>query len=120
MHMSDPVSLMAPFRRGSGWNRSIAAGARPARRDPGASACAWRKACSPPRVAAAFAMAIGTAVDDGRAGVRRVFAKATAMRLAARKIARLALVAKGFEFAAALAVLAFGGALLVGAQGGGV
>jgi hypothetical protein len=39
------------------------------------------------------------------------------MRLAAGESSRLALVAKGFEFAAALAVLAFGVALLVGARG---
>jgi hypothetical protein len=42
------------------------------------------------------------------------------MRLAAGENSRFALVAKGFEFAAALAVLAFGVALLVGAQGGAV
>ena len=45
-----------------------------------------------------------------------VFAKSTAMRLAAGENSRLALVAKGFEFAAALAVLAFGVALLFGAR----
>jgi hypothetical protein len=40
------------------------------------------------------------------------------MRLAAGESSRLALVARGFEFAAALAVLAFGVALLIGARGG--
>jgi hypothetical protein len=48
-----------------------------------------------------------------------VFAKSAAMRLAAGEDSRLALVARGFEFAAALAVLAFGVALMVAASGGG-
>jgi hypothetical protein len=39
------------------------------------------------------------------------------MRLAAGDNSRLALVARGFEFAAALAVLPFGVALLAGARG---
>jgi nickel/cobalt exporter len=68
-------------------------------------------------VAAAFAMAIGTAVATGALAWIAVFAKAAAMRLAAGDNSRLALVAKGFEFAAALAVLAFGVALLLGVRG---
>ena len=39
------------------------------------------------------------------------------MRLAAGDDSRVALAARGFEFAAALLVLAFGLALLLGAQG---
>jgi nickel/cobalt transporter (NicO) family protein len=67
-------------------------------------------------IAAAFAMAIGTAVTTGALAWMAVFAKSAAMRLAAGENSRLALVAKGFEFAAALAVLAFGLALLVGSR----
>ena len=69
-------------------------------------------------VAATFAMALGTAVTTGALAWIAVFAKSAAMRLAAGENSRLALVARGFEFAAALAVLAFGVALLIGSRGG--
>ena len=69
-------------------------------------------------VAAALAIAIGTAATTAALAWLAVFAKTTAMRLAAGENSRLALVARGFEFAAALAVLAFGVALLVSARGG--
>ena len=62
-------------------------------------------------VAATFAMALGTAVTTGALAWTAVFAKSAAMRLAAGENSRLALVARGFEFAAALAVLVFGVAL---------
>jgi nickel/cobalt transporter (NicO) family protein len=62
-------------------------------------------------------MAIGTAVATGALAWIAVFAKSAAMRLAGGENSRLALVARGFEFAAALAVLAFGVALLLGARG---
>ena len=62
-------------------------------------------------------MAIGTAVTTGALAWMAVFAKSAAMRLAAGENSRLALVAKGSEFTAALAVLAFGVALLLGAKG---
>src|SRR5258708_8195660 len=68
-------------------------------------------------VAAALAMAIGTAVATGALAWVAVFAKSTAMRLAAGENSRLALVARGFEFTAALAVFAFGVALLIRARG---
>ena len=67
--------------------------------------------------AAAFAMAIGTAVATGALAWIAVFAKSAAMRLARGENSRLALVARAFEFAAALAVLTFGVALLLGARG---
>jgi len=46
-----------------------------------------------------------------------VFAKSTAMRLAAGEESRAALIGRGLEFAAALAVLAFGLLLMFGARG---
>ena len=67
-------------------------------------------------VAATFAMALGTAVTTGALAWTAVFAKSTAMRLAAGENSRLALVARGFEFAAALAVLVFGVALIIGGR----
>jgi len=69
-------------------------------------------------IAATFAMALGAAVTTGALAWVAVFAKSAAMRLAAGENSRLALVARGFEFAAALGVLAFGVVLMVGARGG--
>ncbi|MBV8663180.1 MAG: nickel/cobalt transporter [Hyphomicrobiales bacterium] len=69
-------------------------------------------------VAATFAMSLGTAITTGALACAAVFAKKIAMRLAAGETSRLALVARSCEFVAALAVLAFGLGLLIGAQGG--
>ena len=63
-------------------------------------------------------MALGAAVTTGALAAIAVFGKSLAMRLAAGEDSRLMLVARGFEFAAALAVLAFGLALMAGARGG--
>jgi ABC-type nickel/cobalt efflux system permease component RcnA len=68
-------------------------------------------------ILATLAMALGTAVTTGALAWVAVFAKSLAMRVAAGENSRLALVAKGFEFTAALAVLAFGVALMLGARG---
>jgi nickel/cobalt transporter (NicO) family protein len=62
-------------------------------------------------------MAIGTAAATGALAWTAVFAKSAAMRLAAGENSRLALVARGFEFAAAVAVLLLGVVLLMGARG---
>ena len=57
-------------------------------------------------------MALGTAATTGALATIAVFAKSAALRLAAGKDSRAALVARGFEFATGLAVLAFGLALI--------
>jgi nickel/cobalt exporter len=59
-------------------------------------------------VAATFAMALGTALTTGAIASIAVFAKSLAVRLAAGEGSRILLIARGFEFAAALIVLAFG------------
>ena len=59
-------------------------------------------------------MSLGTAVTTGALACAAVFAKGVALRFAAGQDSRVALVARGFEFAAALLVLGFGLALLVG------
>jgi ABC-type nickel/cobalt efflux system permease component RcnA len=76
----------------------------------------WRAAVG--TVIAAGARPCSGAATTGALAWMAVFAKSAAMRLVAGENSRFALVAKGFEFAAALAVLAFGVALLVGARGG--
>jgi ABC-type nickel/cobalt efflux system permease component RcnA len=69
-------------------------------------------------VEATLAMALGTAATTAALAWTAVFAKSTALRFAAGEDSRVALVARGFEFAAALAVLVFGVALMLGARGG--
>jgi nickel/cobalt transporter (NicO) family protein len=120
MHMPDPAQLNGPFSWRAAAGTVIAAGARPCSGAILVLVFAMAQGLFAAGVAAAFAMAIGTAVTTAALAWIAVFAKSAAMRLAAGEDSRLALVAKGFEFAAALAVLAFGVALLVGAQGGAV
>ena len=69
-------------------------------------------------VAATLAISLGTAITTGALAIAAVFAKAFSMRLAAGESSRVLLVARGFEFVAALAVLAFGLALFWGATAG--
>src|SRR5208283_3406284 len=67
----------------------------------------------PAGIAATFAMALGVAVTTGALALLAALAKATAMRFAAGEDSRAALVARTLEFAASLAVLAFGLLLLI-------
>jgi len=60
----------------------------------------------------------GHCVRSGALAAMAVYAKAVAMRFASGEDTRTALVARAFEFAASLAVLAFGLVLLLGARGG--
>jgi nickel/cobalt transporter (NicO) family protein len=117
MHMPDAAQLNGPFSWRAAAGTVIAAGARPCSGAILVLVFAMAQGLFAAGVAAAFAMAIGTAVTTGALAWMAVFAKSAAMRLAAGENSRLALVAKGFEFAAALAVLAFGLALLVGSRG---
>jgi nickel/cobalt exporter len=118
MHMPDPADLNGPFSWRAAVGTVIAAGARPCSGAILVLVFAMAQGLFAAGIAAALAMAIGTAAATGALAWVAVFAKSTAMRLAAGENSRLALVAKGFEFAAALAVLAFGVALLIGVRGG--
>ena len=115
--MPDPADLNGPFSWRAAAGTVIAAGARPCSGAILVLVFAMAQGLFAAGVAAAFAMAIGTAVTTGALAWVAVFAKSTAMRLASGENSRLALVARGFEFAAALAVLTFGVALLLGARG---
>jgi nickel/cobalt transporter (NicO) family protein len=117
MHMPDPAQLNGSFSWRAAAGTVIAAGARPCSGAILVLVFAMAQGLFVAGVAAAFAMAIGTAVATGALAWVAVFAKSTAMRLASGESSRLALVARGFEFVAALAVLAFGVALLVGVRG---
>jgi nickel/cobalt exporter len=63
-------------------------------------------------IAATFAMSLGTALTTGALALAAVFAKALAIRFAAGEETRVAMLARAFEFVAALLVLGFGLALL--------
>ena len=118
MHMPDPAGLDGRLSWRAAAGTVIAAGARPCSGAILVLVFAMAQGLFAAGVAAAFAMAIGTAATTGALAWIAVFAKAAPMRLAAGENSLLALVARGFEFAAALAVLAFGVALLLGVRGG--
>ena len=117
IHAPDPAQLNGPFSWRNAAATVIAAGARPCSGAILVLVFAMAQGLFAAGVVAALAIAIGTAATTGALAWMAVFAKSAAMRLAAGENSRLALVAKGFEFAAALAVLAFGVALLAGARG---
>ncbi len=117
-HAPDPARLGAGFSWRAAAGTVIAAGVRPCSGAILVLVFALSQGLFAAGVAATFAMALGTAVTTGALAWIAVFAKSAAMRLAAGENSRLALVARGFEFAAALAVLAFGVALLIGSRGG--
>jgi len=116
-HAFDPAELTGPFSWRDAVGTVIAAGARPCSGAILVLVFAMAQGLFAAGVAATFAMALGTAMTTGALAWLAVFAKSLAMRLAAGENSRLALVARGFEFAAALAVLIFGVALIVGARG---
>jgi nickel/cobalt transporter (NicO) family protein len=118
MHMPDPAELDRRFSWRAAAGTVIAAGARPCSGAILILVFAMAQGLFAAGVMAALAMAIGTAATTAALAWVAVFAKSTAMRLAAGEKSHLALVARGFEFAAALAVLALGVALLLGARGG--
>ena len=117
VHAPDPAALDRAFSWRGAVGTVIAAGVRPCSGAILVLVFALAQGLFAAGVAATFAMALGTAVTTGALASMAVFAKSTAMRFAAGENSRVALVARGFEFAAALAVLAFGVALLVGARG---
>jgi ABC-type nickel/cobalt efflux system permease component RcnA len=116
-HAPDPTRLDQAFSWRDAAGTVIAAGARPCSGAILVLVFAMAQGLFAAGVAATFAMALGTAVTTGALAWTAVFAKSAAMRLAAGENSRLALVARGFEFAAALTVLAFGVALLIGSHG---
>jgi nickel/cobalt exporter len=117
-HAPDPALLDGVYSWRDAAGTVIAAGLRPCSGAILVLVFALAQGLFAAGVEATFAMALGTAVTTGALASIAVFAKSTAMRLAAGENSRVALVARSFEFAAALAVLAFGLALMFGARGG--
>jgi nickel/cobalt exporter len=118
LHAPDPALLDGAFSWRGAVGTVIAAGLRPCSGAILVLVFALAQGLFAAGVAATFAMALGTAVTTGALAFMAVFAKSTAVRFAAGEESLAALVARGFEFAAALAVLAFGVALMFGARGG--
>ena len=116
-HAPDPSTLGDGFSWRAAAMTVVAAGSRPCSGAILVLVFALAQGLFPAGVAATFAMSLGTALTTGALAWAAVFAKRIAMRLAAGEDSRVALAARGFEFAAALLVLAFGVALLVGSQG---
>ncbi len=112
------AALDGPFCWRDAAGTVIAAGARPCSGAILLLVFALSQGLFAAGVAAVFAMALGTATTTGALAFLAVFAKSTAMRLAAGEYSKAAIIARGLEFAAALAVLAFGLLLMLGARGG--
>ena len=116
-HAPDPTTLGEGFSWRGALATVVAAGARPCSGAILVLVFALSQQAFLYGVAATFAISLGTAVTTGALAFAAVFAKSLSMRFAAGENTRVMLIARGFEFAAALAVLAFGLALWMGASG---
>jgi nickel/cobalt exporter len=118
-HAPDPAQLGDSFSWRGAAATVVAAGARPCSGAIVVLTFALTQGLLAAGIVATFAMALGTAVTTGALACLAVFAKDAAVRLASRESSRATLVARGLELAAALCVLAYGLALLLGPTGGG-
>jgi nickel/cobalt exporter len=113
-HAPDPRALGDGFSWRSAATTIVAAGSRPCSGAILVLVFSLARNVFPAGIAATFAMSLGTAVTTGALACAAVFAKGLALRFAAGQDSRVALIARAFEFAAALLVLCFGLALLAG------
>jgi nickel/cobalt exporter len=117
-HAPDPRTLGADFSWRAALATVAAAGARPCSGALLILVFALAQGLFWVGVAAVFAVSLGTAITTGALACLAVFAKGIAVRFARGEDSRVALVGRAFEFAAALAVLAFGLALYFAASSG--
>lgn len=113
VHMPTPQEASAATLR-SAAGAVLAAGLRPCSGAIIVLVFALAQGVFPLGIAATFAMALGTAVTTGALAALAVLAKGTALRLAAGRGERAALLVGALEVLAAAFVLAFGLALLAG------
>lgn len=118
VHAPDPNELGDGFSWRGAIAAVVAAGSRPCSGSILVLVFALAQGAFAAGVATTFAISLGTGVTTGALAWAAVFAKDVAMRFAAGEDARVTLIARGFEFAAALLVLVFGVALLVGMNAG--
>ena len=116
-HAPDPSTLGDGFSWRGALATVVAAGARPCSGAILVLVFALSQQVFLYGVAATFAISLGTAVTTGALAFAAVFAKSLSMRFAAGEDTRVMVIARGFELAAALCVLAFGLALWMGASG---
>ncbi|MGO9742940.1 MAG: nickel/cobalt transporter [Roseiarcus sp.] len=110
-HAPDPSALEDGFSWRGAAATVVAAGSRPCSGSILVLVFALAQGVFAAGIAATFAISIGAAVTTGALAVGATYAKKLSLRFAAGESCRVALVARSFEFAAALAVLGFGLAL---------
>ncbi len=118
VHMPDPATLGGLFSWQAAAGTIVAAGLRPCSGAILVLVFSAAQGIFLAGVGATLAMAAGTAITTGALAAAAVYAKDLARRLSARQGRRGALVLRGLEFCAALAVLLLGLALLTGALTG--
>jgi nickel/cobalt exporter len=116
MHAIDAARLGVGFRWGDALATVVAAGLRPCSGAILALVFTLSQGAFMAGVGATLLMSAGTAITTGALAATAVFAKDLAARLAARKARRADILLRSAEFLAALLVLAFGAALLLGAR----
>jgi nickel/cobalt exporter len=114
VHAPDPRQLGDGFSWRGAAATVFAAGARPCSGAILVLVFALAQGLFLAGIGATLAMALGTAVTTGALAALAVLAKDIALRFARQDSSTAGLVARAFEFAAALAVLGFGMALLLG------
>jgi nickel/cobalt exporter len=114
VHAPDPSQLGDGFSWRSAAATVFAAGARPCSGAILVLVFALAQGIFLAGIGSTLAMALGTAVTTGALATLAVFAKTVALRFVRRESSLAGIVARAFEFAAALAVLAFGALLLLG------
>jgi ABC-type nickel/cobalt efflux system permease component RcnA len=114
VHAADPNALGEGFSWRGAAATIFAAGARPCSGAILVLVFALAQGLFLAGIGATLAMALGTAMTTGALAAFAVLAKDLALRLTKRDPSVAGLVARGFELAAAAAVLAFGVLLLLG------
>jgi ABC-type nickel/cobalt efflux system permease component RcnA len=113
IHAPDAAQLEGPFSWRGAAATVLAAGMRPCSGAIVVLTFALTQGLFMAGIAATLAMALGVAATTGALAALAVFGKDLAMRFAQRETLRAALLARSLEFAAALAVLAYGLALVL-------
>ncbi|WBJ99592.1 nickel/cobalt transporter [Methylocystis parvus] len=114
-HALDPATLSGPsFRWGDALATVVAAGLRPCSGAILVLVFTMSREMFAAGAGAVLAMSAGTAMTTGALAATAVYAKDLALRFSGGGTRRAALLARGAEFVAALLVLGFGLALLLG------
>ena len=116
-HAPDPQTLGDGFSWRSALTTVAAAGSRPCSGSILVLVFSLAQGAFLAGIAATAAISLGTAVTTGALAFAAVYAKTLSLRFAAGENSRVNLVARSFEFAAAILVLVFGLSLWLAANG---